>query len=124
MIFDAGALLAILYDEPGAEDARGLLLTAKMSAVNRAEVITVLVRDGMPVEEADQHVETLLANVIPFDKQISTLVASLWPNTSPLGLSLGDRACLALALHLREPVLTTDSTWKKLDFPLEIRFLR
>src|SRR5262245_58623818 len=114
MIFDAGALLAILYGEPGAEDVSGLLPTAKMSAVNRAEVITVLVRDGLPLEEADLHVEALLAHVVPLDGQLSSLVGSLWPSTSPIGLSLGARACLALALHLREAVLTTDSTWKKI----------
>ena len=124
MIFDAGVLLAILYEEPGAEDARALLLTAKMSAVNRAEVITVLVRDGMPAEEADRHVAALMSHVIPLDTPLSTLIGSLWPSTSPLGLSLGDRACLALALHLREPVLTTDTTWQKLEFPGEVRLLR
>ena len=124
MIFDAGALLAILYDEPGAEPARAALLEAKMSSVNRAEVITVLVRDGMPAEEADLHVETLLVHVVPFDKPLSTLVGSLWPSTAPFGLSLGDRACLALGLRLKEPILTTDNSWKKLDLPVEIRFLR
>ena len=123
MVFDAGALLTVLYGEPGANEARAALPAAKMSAVNRAEVLAVLVRDGMPVEEADRHVDAILVHVIPFDRELSTLAGSLWPGTAPLGLSLGDRACLALGLHLSEPVLTTDSTWKKLDLPVEIRVL-
>jgi ribonuclease VapC len=124
MIFDASALLAVLYDEAGTEEARELLPQAKMSAVNRAEVVTVLVRDGMPAEEADSHVRALLSDIVPLDTEQSTLIGSLWPATAPFGLSLGDRACLALALHLGGPVLTTDSDWKKLDLSVEVRFLR
>ena len=83
MVFDAGALLAILDGEPGANEARAALPAAKMSAVNRAEVLAVLVRDGMPVEEADRHVDAILAHVIPFDRQLSALAGSLWPATAP-----------------------------------------
>jgi PIN domain nuclease of toxin-antitoxin system len=77
----------------------------------------------MPAEEADRHVDAILAHVIPFDRQLSVLAGSLWPAGAPLGLALGDRACLALGLHLCEPVLTFDRRWKKLDLPVEIRVL-
>lgn len=45
-------------------------------------------------------------------------------NTKELGLSLADRACMALAVTLGLPLLTADRSWVEVDLPVEIRVIR
>ena len=40
------------------------------------------------------------------------------------GLSLGDRACLALALKLNLPALTTDRIWENLNLSVQVQVIR
>jgi PIN domain nuclease of toxin-antitoxin system len=49
---------------------------------------------------------------------------ALRPATKALGLSLGDRACLALARRERLPILTADRSWAKLDLGIPIKVMR
>ena len=44
--------------------------------------------------------------------------------TRPYGLSLGDRACLALAIQRKAAVYTTDAAWKNLNLGIEINVIR
>jgi PIN domain nuclease of toxin-antitoxin system len=62
--------------------------------------------------------------MVPFQAEDAALAASLRPKTDPLGLSLGDRACLALALARGVPVLTADRQWGSLDLGIDIRLIR
>lgn len=59
-----------------------------------------------------------------FDKQQARIAGNLWKQTKELGLSLGDRACLALAQHLELPVLTADKIWQQLDIGVSIQLIR
>jgi PIN domain nuclease of toxin-antitoxin system len=62
--------------------------------------------------------------VVPFDAPLARLTATLKAPTRPLGLSLADRACLALGLHMNLPVVTGDRDWVKADLPVEIETFR
>lgn len=121
-VLDASALVAFLRDEPGAERVRERLGRLRISAVNLAETLSKMVEYGKPLDLITYQVERLKIPVVPFDNDDATVVASLRAVTRPAGLSLGDRACLALALARQEPVLTTERTWPGLglDVPIEV----
>ncbi len=65
-----------------------------------------------------------LVDLIHFDVKQAEFCGKLRPLTKAFGLSLGDRACLALAHHLKKPVLTADKIWQKLDIDIEIQLIR
>ena len=129
-ILDASALLAYLRDEPGAEVVADAVATgAVISTVNLGEVLSrVADRGADPVRVARQMTDRGLLDgalaVEPFTSADAIEIARLRPLTRDLGLSLGDRACLALGRRLDAPVLTADSAWSKLDLPLELRQIR
>jgi ribonuclease VapC len=129
-VLDASALLAYLRDEPGADAvADAISGGATMSAVNLAEVLTTAAdRGAEPDGLLDElTVRGLLDGAIslePFTTEDARTVARLRGATRAAGLSLGDRACLALAQRLKAPVLTADRTWSELDLDLELRRIR
>ena len=123
-VFDASALLVLLNKEPGYEVIEKYLPDAIMSAVNFAEVITVLVSIGVPHTEAVNLSSELINEIIPFDTTQAAISAELRQITKPFGLSLGDRACLALAQQKKLPVITSDKIWGKLKFSFEIIMAR
>jgi PIN domain nuclease of toxin-antitoxin system len=51
-------------------------------------------------------------------------IARLRPLTREHGLSLSDRACLALPKRLDLPALTADTAWSRLDLRVEVRRIR
>jgi PIN domain nuclease of toxin-antitoxin system len=122
---DASAVLAAFYREPGAEKlSPELLATAMISSVNLAEVHSKLVTEGWDVEQAWRDCSGLVDQVVPFTMEQAKLTGSLVSTTRSLGLSLGDRACLALAIEQNAPVYTTDRSWKNLRLDLRIVVLR
>jgi len=121
---DASALLALLFAEPGAEAvvdaiARG----AAISAVNLSEVATVLVRHSRDPEDILVPVRQQLT-VEAFTDGDALAAASLYPATASRGLSLGDRACLALAKRLGATALTAEHAWAELELGIEVRLIR
>jgi PIN domain nuclease of toxin-antitoxin system len=125
VVLDASAILALLNDEPGAEKITPELLSrATASAVNLAEVQNILVREGGDPDESWALAVDPLPGVEPFTAEQARIAGSLIQKTSALGLSLGDRACLALAIALDAPVYTTDQPWKKLKLGIPIHVLR
>ena len=112
-IADSSAVLALLLGEPGAAVVRSYLPEVLISAVNLAEVISKLTERGMPTLEALEAVETLGAQIVPFDTEQALACAALRPATRSAGLSLGDRACLALAQERNLPALTADTAWSQ-----------
>ncbi len=60
----------------------------------------------------------------PFGEEHARIAGDLVTQTRPLGLSLGDRACLALGMALKAPVYTADKTWKKLKLNVRIHVVR
>lgn len=121
---DASALLAFLFREQGAEHVAAHLSESCLSAVNLAEVIGRFVRDGYDAHEVLARLATSEIELVPFTPEQAAIAAKLIPKTSRLGLSLGDRACLALALSRSIPALTVDRDWKKLRLGLSIAVIR
>lgn len=114
-ILDASAVLAVIFEEAGADRVATYLPGARISAINAAEVMSKLADLGMPDDTIDAIMDDLQLTVLPFDAVHARESARLRPLTRPLGLSLGDRGCLAVAKQFEAPVLTTDRTWARLD---------
>ncbi|HXH69270.1 MAG TPA: type II toxin-antitoxin system VapC family toxin [Pyrinomonadaceae bacterium] len=115
-VLDASAVLAFLYDENGADEVEPLLETSLISTVNLAEVFTQLISDGMSAEKAQKNLSDLKMTVVNFSSKHALKTAELRPLTKHLGLSLGDRSCLALAILENATAVTADKIWAKLNF--------
>ncbi|MGX7709545.1 type II toxin-antitoxin system VapC family toxin [Methylobacterium sp. Gmos1] len=114
-ILDASAVLAVIFGEAGADRVAGHLPGARISSVNAAEVMTKLVDLGMPEDTVDAIIEGLQLTVVPFEVAHARECARLRTLTRGAGLSLGDRACLAVARQFDAPAFTTDRAWLRLD---------
>ena len=112
VVLDASAVLAWLNQESGGDLVLELLAgespLVSISAVNLCEVITKLVRDGVRAEDAERAVRELRELVVAFDGDQAMIAGELFQVTRQQGLSLGDRACLALASQRGATVWTTD----------------
>ncbi len=125
VVLDASALLAILNQEPGAERMTPELLSAAAtSTVNLAEVHGKLVGRGLNPDEAWEATLSPIREAVAFTSEHARLTGDLAAQTRALGLSLGDRACLALGLALKAPVYTADRSWKKLKVSVRIHVIR
>ncbi len=123
-VADASAILAVLKQEPFGKFAPQRLFRATISAVNLSEVLERLCSGGLSQAEAEEAVAELNLRVADFDEPQARLAAYLRPRTRAAGLSLGDRACLALGLRLGCPVITADRAWAKIDVGVEIVLIR
>lgn len=123
-MLDASALLALLNAEQGSEEVEGSIPGAAISAVNLSEVVAKLVEGGMPGDAVRSSLEDLEIDVHPFDRESAYVSGALRTVTKHLGLSLGDRACIALGRQLKRPVLTADRNWRELKLGVEIRVIR
>ena len=125
-VFDASALLAIVLGEPVRDRDRELLDAGgvAISAVNLAEVASRLSDGGVAEQDLRNLLTRLGLDVQAFDESRALAAASLRPLTRHLGLSLGDRACLALAGELNLPAVTADRSWLQLDLDIDIQLAR
>ena len=126
VVLDASALLAVLLQEPGAEIVERALDAGPcgISAVNLAEVVTKLVDRGGDEKTIRAGLDALQLDIRPFDEALAIDAGMLRPLTRPLGLSLGDRACIALARSLDLPVMTADRKWDRLDLGIAVLLAR
>ena len=124
VVLDSSALLCLLQAEPGAERVAETLATALVSAVNVAETVGKLREAGLSAAEVRDVLGSLPLDVRPFTDDRAHAAGALRLATRALGLSLGDRACLALALETNALALTTDRRWLKLDVGVAIEALR
>ena len=123
-VLDASALLAMLHAESGAADVERAVPHAAISAVNWSEVVQKSIARRVDTTGMRTELEALGLQIIPFTADHAERAASLWSDTEGAGLSLGDRACLALGLEFTLPVLTADRTWKALRIGAKIRAIR
>ncbi len=121
---DASALLAFLFREAGHEHVAPQLEECCISTVNLAEVIGRFVRDGHDGPIVLRKLSSTRMELVPFSSEHAALAGMLLPATQPLGLSLGDRACLALALSRGIPAYTADRAWLQLDIGVVIHAIR
>jgi PIN domain nuclease of toxin-antitoxin system len=124
-VLDASVLMALLYGETGSEAiTRFFLSDAVVSTVNLAEVQGSMVTRGVGPDEAWQQSGSYIQSIEPFTPAQAKLAGSLIVQTRSRGLSLGDRACLALAITLNAPVYTADQAWRDLDIGCQIHVIR
>jgi PIN domain nuclease of toxin-antitoxin system len=124
VVVDASAILALLNQETGSEEVLRFIGKAAISTVNLSEVIAKLADAGIPEEDIRQILSNLNLEVIDFNKEQALKAGMLRPNTKSIGLSFGDRACLALAIFLNQPVLTTDRLWGSINVGVDVRVVR
>jgi ribonuclease VapC len=125
IVLDASALLAVLNAEPGAEKLTPQLLSgATISTVNLAEVQSKLVSRGIKPDEAWEATISPIRAAAVFTDEQAKIAGSLVAQTKAFGLSLGDRACLALGIALKAPVYTADRLWKNLKLGIRIHVVR
>jgi ribonuclease VapC len=125
IILDASAILAVIHQESGYEKLTAdLLARAVASAVNLAEVQSKLVSRGWMSDEAWEDTTSPIQEVVPFNQEHARIAGDLIAQTRQLGLSLGDRACLALGIALKSPVYTSEKAWKSLRLSVPIHVIR
>lgn len=123
-VFDASAVLAVLNRERGHDVASAGLFGCAMSTVNYSEVLKKVVEAGGDLAVAESHLARQNIELFSFDEADSIKAAEIWPECKPLGLSLGDRACIALGLRLDLPLVTADGNMKKVNLPIEVELIR
>lgn len=124
IIMDASALIALISEEKGMEIVEKHLAHAQISTVNLTEVASFLIKQGMLQNEAIELLKDLSLTAVDYDEFQAFLAASLIKQTASKGLSLADRACLALAIQRDLPVLTADKVWAELHLPVKIKVIR
>ena len=124
IVFDSSVVIAILKQEVGYQNAEFFLEDALISAVNYAEVVECITRLGYANEEIKVVLQKFPFKVISLNHSLAEAIGLMSRETKKYGLSLGDRACLALAIDKQLPVLTADRVWANLDVPIEVKQLR
>ncbi len=125
VVLDTSAVLAYLFQETGADQVLPVLEAGSgvMSSVNYAELVGKLADQGMPIEIIRETLFDLELEVVDFDEKQAFETGVLRAVSKAFGLSLGDRACLALAVIKKLPVLTADRVWLNVPVPTEVRVI-
>lgn len=124
-ILDSSALIALLTQEKGYEKIVEILPQSVMSSVNVAEVAKFLKeRNKLDDEQIQNTIYSLIDQIFPFDDKLAFVSANIIEKTKPFGLSLGDRACIALGLYTSYPIYTSDKAWSKLELDCNIHLIR
>lgn len=123
-ILDASAVLAVLNGEPGADFVSARSQRAAICSVNWTEVVSRLIDLAIPMAEAVGMIDAMELEVVVFDRALAAIAADLRTTTRSAGLSLGDRACLALGIQRRVPVLTGDRPWAALEIAATVVLIR
>jgi ribonuclease VapC len=121
---DASAVLALIRSEPGSTVVEAAIEGAAMSTVNWSEVGKRGVAHAVDLRALRARVGALGLELVPFSADDAEAAAELWPRTRAAGLSLGDRACIALARRLERPAMTADRSWLGLDLGIEVLSIR
>ncbi len=124
MIADTSAVLAYVFGETGGPVFEKAMDQCSISSANLAEVVAKFLERGFSLQETNAQIDALAIPVIDFDRDTALACGMLRPATRHLGMSLGDRACIALAINRNLPVLTADRTWTTLNLGIEIKLIR
>ena len=125
VVLDASAILAIINQEPGVDKLTPeLLANAICSTVNLAEVQAKLVGRGWSPDEAWEDATSPVREAVPFLEEHAKIAGSLVALTRHLGLSLGDRACIALGISRKPPIYTAEKVWSKLKLGVRVHVIR
>lgn len=123
-VLDASAVLAVINGEPGAQAVAKVVGDAAVSTVTMAEILSKLVEWEMQIDQARQTVDIFDFEIPAFDRPQADLAGYFRAVTRRQGLSLADRACLALAARLAVPAYTADQAWGGLGIGVDIELIR
>jgi len=125
-VADASAILTLIRGEPGALDVQRALADGRVfvSTVNVTEVVTKLLDWGMDEADAVEALQELKLISVEYSETTALRAATLRSDTRSLGLSTGDRACLALGLELDLRILTADRSWARVALRVPITVIR
>lgn len=124
-VLDASALLAYIQREVGYELVdEAIRAGTTVSTVNLAEVYGHLEARGVDAEGLVTRLKVAGLGVEPFHESDAIATGGLLGSTRALGLSLADRACVALAQRLDRPILTADRSWRADAVGVEIQMIR
>ena len=124
IVFDSSAILALLKMESGHEIVSKNLEQAVVSSVNFCEVVSFLSKKTQKQDEMIKFLTETFDCIEDFNIEQSIIAGSFISVTKDYGLSLGDRACLALAKYKNIPVLTADKAWTKLNLGIKIKLIQ
>ena len=124
VVLDASALIALIQEENGSEIIKPLLKYAVMSSVNVAETLIALQKRGLLYQQSLILIQDIIGSIIPFNLKHVELVAQLQTLTQHKGLSLGDKACIALGIATSYPIYTADKIWAELELNCQIIVIR
>jgi ribonuclease VapC len=119
-VLDASAVIALIMAEPGAEAVEAVIAASSMTTVNLSEAVGYFARNGASEAEIREWIGALELEIVPLDVELAYSTGFLLPATRPAGLSLGDRACLALARRLGVRALTTDRAWADIAAAVQV----
>ncbi len=124
VVLDTSVMVAYVYKEKGGDGAKNYLYDAVISTVIYSEFLYVMIDKGFTLDELEKFINYFGIEIIDFDEQQALIAAELAQKTKSKGLSFGDRACLALAIYKKIPVVTADKIWSKLDIGVNIKLIR
>lgn len=123
-VLDASAVLAFMFGERGADIVEEHLSSAIICTPNITEIVTRLIDEGRTAEEASNQYLALGLRAVELDRALALRAGILRTIGRDRGLSLGDRACLALAEREKLAAVTADRAWRDLQLGVEIRLIR
>jgi PIN domain nuclease of toxin-antitoxin system len=124
-VLDASAILALVHDEPGADQVAQALPDGQLGTVNLAEVVGTLVDVGIDASRVRDLLAAAGVTMEPLLVEDAELAGAMRELEGGRMLSVGDRCCLALTVRSASAeVLTADRAWAVLDLPIRVRLLR
>jgi ribonuclease VapC len=123
-VLDSSAVMAVMFGEPGQERVLETLPGALLSTVNLGEIISILTSRGVDAGVAENAVRRLGVDIVDFSASHARVTGQLRTATKAAGLSLGDRACIALGIERQAEILTTDRAWATIETPATISVIR
>lgn len=125
IVFDSSAIIALFAKEKGYEFIKQHMKNAIISSVNIAEVYKYCINvQNLTEDDTKSLIEMLDIKIIDFNNEQALITASLVSKTKQYGLSLGDRACIALAIIGNHSIITCDTIWQKVDVGIEFIMAR
>jgi ribonuclease VapC len=124
VVLDASAILAAIFGEDGGEKVQEITSKCLLSTVNLEEIRTRLLDRGHDALDIAAYLRLFKLEIVDFTHAQSIESSNLRSLTRGAGLSLGDRACLALAKERNAVAVTTDKQWGKVDVAVRVELIR
>ncbi|GAC1574746.1 MAG: PIN domain-containing protein [Sphingomicrobium sp.] len=120
-VLDSSAVIALLKGERGGAKVASVIGESALGVFNQAEIVSHFIHLGAPIDEIRMMLGALPITVIEADEELAWDAGAMRAITSKVGLSLGDRFCLALARRMNVPAYTADRVWKEVETEIAIK---